>query len=244
MARIQRTTRRALLDVIALSMCGMAWGVTDAYAGCSDFNADGRDDVAIGVPGNRVGHVNRAGAVHVLYGRPGSSQGLGPVGDQLWTQRGLLAEGGYTHDIEGVPEEDDAFGQALATGDFNGDGFCDFAIGVPGEDLRVDGTNVTRAGVVIVLYGSSTGLSNVNHQLWTQKGIMTSDGFSHDIAETPIPTTASAPSSWPATSTAIPATAGQSTTWQSAFRSRTSPGWERSPARVAAAASRWGRAQT
>jgi hypothetical protein len=48
--------------------------------------------------------------------------------------------------------------------DFNGDGFADLAVGVPGEDV---GT-VVDAGAVNVIYGSPRGLTAAGNQLWTQ----------------------------------------------------------------------------
>jgi hypothetical protein len=53
---------------------------------------------------------------------------------------------------------------AVATGDFNGDGRYDLAVGVPGEDV---GT-VFDAGAVNVLYGTASGLSATGNQLWHQ----------------------------------------------------------------------------
>ena len=50
---------------------------------------------------------------------------------------------------------DDSFGYALASGDFNQDGFLDLAIGDPHSDL-----NVSNRGVVYVISGSSTGLGS------------------------------------------------------------------------------------
>src|SRR5439155_5283578 len=53
--------------------------------------------------------------------------------------------------------------------DFNGDGYADLAIGVPGEDLN-NSTKVD-AGLVNVLYGSSSSLSPITarpDQSWTQ----------------------------------------------------------------------------
>jgi len=54
----------------------------------------------------------------------------------------------------------------VASGDFNGDGFADLAIGVPVENV---GT-VTGAGATAVLYGSTSGLqaTNPDDQLITQ----------------------------------------------------------------------------
>ena len=52
-------------------------------------------------------------------------------------------------------------------GDFNGDGFADRAIGVPGEDVG----SANDAGAVNVLYGSAAGLKDAGNQLWTQNAI-------------------------------------------------------------------------
>ncbi len=49
--------------------------------------------------------------------------------------------------------------------DFNGDGYADLAIGVPGEGL---GPGKRYAGAVNVLYGSATGLTAAGDQFWTQ----------------------------------------------------------------------------
>jgi hypothetical protein len=110
-----------------------------------DFNGDGRDDLAIGVPGENGG----AGGVNVLYG---SAAGLTGAGNQFWNQdsAGIL----------GVAEAGDSFGYALAAGDFNGDGRDDLAIGVPGEN--------NGAGGVHIIYGSVGGLTNVGNQFWNQ----------------------------------------------------------------------------
>ena len=64
-----------------------------------DFNGDGIGDVAIGVPGEDVGSVVDAGAVHVLYG---SNGGVTSAGSQLWTQNST--------GIVDLSETGDAFG--------------------------------------------------------------------------------------------------------------------------------------
>jgi hypothetical protein len=48
--------------------------------------------------------------------------------------------------------------------DFNGDGFADLAIGVPGEDVGIH----PDAGAVEVMYGSAGGLTTSGDQFWTQ----------------------------------------------------------------------------
>lgn len=53
---------------------------------------------------------------------------------------------------------------ATATGDFNGDGFSDLAIGVPEEDVGA----VADAGAVNIIYGTAAGLSTTNNQFWQQ----------------------------------------------------------------------------
>ncbi len=99
-----------------------------------------------------AGAVN-AGVVHVLYG---SSTGLSLAGDQLWRQ----GAGG----LGGTPQDFDQFGETLAQGDFDGDGFADLAIGVPQESTDT----VTSAGAVQVLRGSAQGLTALGSQTWTQ----------------------------------------------------------------------------
>jgi hypothetical protein len=131
-----------------------------------DFNGDGKDDLAIGAPYEDPGRkpnplVEDAGAVHALYG---SSMGLSttsPIPDQFWTQN--------AKDVKDIVEMGDLFGLSLSSGDFNGDGKDDLAIGAPFEDV-ISGIT-SSAGQVQILYGSSNGLSATSpiaNQLWTQ----------------------------------------------------------------------------
>ena len=132
----------------------------------ADFNGDGYSDLAVGVRNEAVGNITQAGAVNVIYG---SSDGVSAVrlspgngrADQIWTQE--------SPNIEDNAEEADFFGSALATGDFNKDGFYDLAIGVPWESV---GT-LWKAGAVNVIYGSTGGLSATfkPDQLWTQNSV-------------------------------------------------------------------------
>ena len=117
-----------------------------------DFNGDGRDDLAVGAPLEDVDvggdtDVSDAGVVHVIYGGP---TGLSAPKNQLWDESDLF---------DGI-EQNDRFGTMLATGDFDGDGTDDLAIGQPYEDGRV--------GDVHVLYGSPSGLSAAGKQTWDQ----------------------------------------------------------------------------
>jgi hypothetical protein len=121
-----------------------------------DFNGDGKDDLAVGVPGEKVGGVYNAGAVHVLYG---SAVGVRTLGDQVFTQN--------TPGIGSSPEQGDYFGSQLVAGDFTGDGKADLVIGVPWEDEG----SVMDAGAVHVLRGSANGVTTTNAQLWTASGI-------------------------------------------------------------------------
>ncbi len=122
-----------------------------------DFNGDGRDDLAVGVPYENVGSTTDAGVVHVLYGGPG---GLSASGNQLWRQ----GAGGVLE----AAEADDFFGRALTAGDFNGDGRADLAVGVPFEDITIGSVTYADVGAVNVLYGGSSGLSASGNQLWHQ----------------------------------------------------------------------------
>jgi hypothetical protein len=140
-----------------------------------DFDGDGSDDLAVGVPYEDIEAVDDAGAVNILYG---SAKGLSSVDDQIWHQD--------SPDIEGVAESGDNFGNALAAGDFDGDGSDDLAIGAVGEDLGDPA--VIGAGAANVLYGSASGLSSIGNQVWHQdsSGILDTaeafDAFAYALA--------------------------------------------------------------
>ena len=132
----------------------LAWG---------DFDQDGYDDLAVGVPMEGVTSngtdLPEAGAVNVLYG---SSNGLTDTGNQLWTQ--------HVSGVNGSTQAWAWFGTSLTSADFNGDGYADLAIGAPGQNISANGTSFSGAGAVDVLFGGSAGLSAtaIADQLWSQ----------------------------------------------------------------------------
>lgn len=119
-----------------------------------DFNTDGFADLAIGVPVED----SFAGAVAVVFGSAG---GLVVAGNQLWRPD----TAGYV-----LPVVSGLFGQALASADFNADGFADLAIGAPWADVATTGGPVAiDAGGVRLLRGSSAGLDTHRNRVYTQE---------------------------------------------------------------------------
>ena len=119
-----------------------------------DFDNDGFDDVAVGIPGEDVGVSNDAGAVTIIYG---TGSGLVTTGNLRFTQN--------TSGVGDVSQAGDQFGFSLAVGDFDNDGADDLAIGVPMEDVAAK----VQAGGVNVLYGASgAGLSGTGSDFWTR----------------------------------------------------------------------------
>ena len=143
-----------------------------------NFNGDSYDDLAVGVPHEDwVAGEEDCGIVQVLFGASGGLAGW----DQMWRQDLL--------DISGLDEADDEFGTAMASGDFNSDGFDDLAVSAPGQTIGA----FNQAGMVFVLPGSGSGLTAAN-QSWVQGygglqgGPETGDGFGSSLVAYPSPT--------------------------------------------------------
>jgi hypothetical protein len=117
-----------------------------------DFNGDGHDDLAVGVPKDEVPNPNpkacgadfvRAGSVVVHYGLP---NGISTGGEHWVTAGALFPCGGA---------DSDDFGHVVVAGDWNGDGYDDLAVGVPGKDF---GSSAANSGAAFVFYGHFGGL--------------------------------------------------------------------------------------
>ncbi len=144
-----------------------------------DFNGDGFEDLAIGIPDDGVSSLG--GRVSVLYG---SSVGLGASNSQIWSQDSA--------GIDETRERWDDFGYALTSGDFNGDGYDDLAIGAPGErgyfscELSYGLEKLVDAGMVHVLFGSTNGLTSAESQSqhneygWRTGSALSSGDFNDD----------------------------------------------------------------
>lgn len=113
-----------------------------------DVNGDGRDDLAIGAPGEDLNGVTDVGMVSVLYA---TESGFAASGNQAFEQQ--------TAGVPGTGEAGDGFGAEVYLSDINGDGKADLTVGVPWENNN-DGQVVafTSDGSKISPSGRSIGL--------------------------------------------------------------------------------------
>jgi FG-GAP repeat len=116
----------------------------------ADFDRDGYADLAVGQPGERIGTLDKAGAVTVVYG---SSRGLDTT-----RSSGITAPSG--------PQESEYFGEAVVAGDFNADGYPDLAVGAPWYD---PGPFSESYGTVTVLPGGPTGVTTTGARVLDQQ---------------------------------------------------------------------------
>jgi hypothetical protein len=130
----------------AVDNTSLYWGGPGVATG--DVDGDGRDDMVVGIPGEdtvlpAVRDSERpmsldSGGAFVVYG-----DGSRP--DRVFQ--------GY-NGIPGNPENNEVFGAAVATGDFDGDGIDDVAVGAPAATVG----GQRAAGEVIVLMGGEGGV--------------------------------------------------------------------------------------
>ncbi|MEH0821700.1 MULTISPECIES: VCBS repeat-containing protein [unclassified Micromonospora] len=113
----------------------------------SDFNGDGRPDLAVSEL-RKVVNGGQSGAVHVLFGDVRG--GFTNAGSQS-----------FDHTTPGMPNDDGSpdphseindFGRALASGDFDHDGYADLAIGSVHDRFRI-------------LYGGRSGLTTAEARM-------------------------------------------------------------------------------
>ncbi|MEV4382736.1 FG-GAP repeat protein [Streptosporangium sp. NPDC049644] len=141
--------RAVFLVSIALTSLLVSASPSSAVSGASacsgvpsDFDGDGRADLAVAAPHTRSGGHARAGAVTVLY--------------DLRVARRLSQDEPGEPGVPGASRTGDAFGSALATGDFDGDRCADLAVGVSEKDRSRPGAD--GDGVVLLFHGSPGGL--------------------------------------------------------------------------------------
>ncbi|MEO1084301.1 MAG: FG-GAP repeat protein, partial [Acidobacteriota bacterium] len=129
---------------------GDRFGATLASA---DFDLDGFDDLAVGIPGKTIDGDSNAGRVAVVYG-------LADVG--LDFTRAVF----FDQDVlEGEADWSERFGWALAAGRLGSDSYPDLVIGSPGE---VVGGFLNAGAVHVVLSDDATGLQPAGNVLITQ----------------------------------------------------------------------------
>ena len=118
----------------------------------ADFDLDGFDDLAVGTPDESVSDIYDAGSVQLFFGSP---SGVSTVDDELWTES--------SPGIPGKTNGNEELGSSLSSGDYNGDGYLDLAIGIPQEAIG----SRTYAGSVMTIDGSPLGLSGIAAR-WSQ----------------------------------------------------------------------------
>lgn len=138
-----------------------------------DFNNDGKDEIALGYPAVGFNGATEVGRVSIL----------GRAANNTWTTQATIRIG--TDGYAGTgPLQNDRLGYALASGDFNDDGYDDLAMGAATRTA----SGQSGAGSVLIAYGSASGLTPTGSQLWNRSNsdvgaiIEASDRFGATLA--------------------------------------------------------------
>ena len=140
-----------------------------------DFDQDGFDDLAVGAPGEDIDGVVNAGAVEIRYGAADRNAALE-------TRRFLLHEN--LSGVAGSCSTEDRWGEVLAAGDLDGDGFDELVVGAPSESVNGNGD----AGRIWIFYGGNAGIVITGSQIIDedtsniQSGAFGNDHFGQSIA--------------------------------------------------------------
>jgi hypothetical protein len=132
----------------------------------ADFNGDGYDDVAIGVPDEDVDGATDAGLVQIIYGGP----------DGLDTSQILVQD--PANDVDGFdhPETGDHFGAALAVGDIDRNGVTDLVVGAPEEDIGA----AADTGAITVYFGRSGQQLSQPAGRFLSQDLVSNEGFPNE----------------------------------------------------------------
>ncbi|MGW1022887.1 FG-GAP-like repeat-containing protein [Streptomyces sp. NPDC002577] len=120
----------------------------------ADFDKDGHDDLVIGTDDDPIGDQTALGGYVTVY--YGAAAGVDTARTGVFSQA--------TEGVPGADESWDLFGNTLAAGDVNGDGYPDLAVGAPFESIG----SGNDAGNVWVLRGGASGLTGTGAQSFNQ----------------------------------------------------------------------------
>ena len=146
---------------MAISAGESADGFGEAVSLKDDLNGDGLADLIVGAPRSRKAGAT-AGRAYVWFGKKDGKPGQTP-------------------DVEiKIGTTNDLFGTALATGDLNGDGQADLAIGAPHDKVGGD-----WLGTVFVFHGGTTVRFAEASQAIHGEGTAFQDQFGRTVAIVP-----------------------------------------------------------
>jgi hypothetical protein len=111
-----------------------------------DLNCDGRDDIVVLQPDASVGGIGFAGSLTVIPTTTTSTPD--PTLSFEWNQN--------TAGVSGAAEAGDSYASSADIFDFDKDGCDDLFVGVPNEDLTVDGVALSNAGGAQAFRGHAT----------------------------------------------------------------------------------------